>query len=368
MKKWIFFALIFFSFPNLALAQSPSPKVPTQEFFKARVVEVVEQGEKEAQGRKNYYQTLRVKIEDGTEKGKFTVLENGKDFQITKDQLVSKDQEIIVAKITRTDGKISYSIYDLYRLNNLVIILAIFFLLVIFIAGKKGVGSILGMVLSLLVITFFIIPNILKGADPLIVTLAGSCFILLTSGYLAHGISKKTSVALASTLISLFLTVAFAKLAINFAHITGLGSEDAVALQFGPTSIINLKGLFLSGVIIGTLGALNDITITQAVAIFEIKKANPKFKALELIEKGVNIGKEHAASLVNTLVLAYAGSALAVFIFIVLNPARVPYWVILNNETISGEIVNAVSGSAGLLLSVPIVTLTSAYVFSKIKP
>lgn len=342
-------------------------QIPTQEFFKATVVEVVEQGEKTIEGRKNYYQTLRVRFEDGTAKGKFTVIENGKQFQITKDQLVKKDQGIIVAKTTNFKGVITYSIYDIYRLNNIAMLCVIFFFLIIFIAGKKGFGSILGMVLSLGVITFFIIPNILKGADPLMITLFGSVFILITTGYLAHGVSRKTSIALLSTLISLFLTVAFAKIAIDFAHLTGLGSEDAVALQFGPTAIINLKGLFLSGVIIGTLGALNDITTTQAATVYELKKANPKLKLMQLIEKGIVIGQEHAASLVNTLVLAYAGSALGVFIFIILNPAHIPYWVIVNNETISDEIVKAIAGSAGLLLSVPIVTLISAYVFSKMK-
>lgn len=295
------------------------------------------------------------------------MIENGKDFQITKDQLVKYGQEIIVAKTTTPNGKTYYSIYDLYRLSNIILLCVIFFLLVIFITGKKGFGSILGMILSLGVITFFIIPNILKGGDPLTITLFGSVFILITTGYLAHGISKKTTIALLSTLISLFLTVAFAQLAISLTHLTGLGSEDAVALQFGPTSIINIKGLFLSGVIIGTLGALNDITTTQSATVYELKKTNPQLKFIQLIEKGINIGQEHAASLVNTLVLAYAGSALGVFIFLILNPAHIPYWVIINNEMLSDEIVKAIAGSVGLLLSVPIVTFVASYVFSKNK-
>lgn len=368
MKKWLLVLFIFLAFPKITLAQTPPPFIaPKQDFFKATVIEIVDHGEKEIEGKKNYFQTLRIKINDGTEKGKFTIVENGKNFQITKDQLLTKNQSIIIAKTTNPDGKTAYSIYDIYRLDSISILVVVFFLLVLFIAGKKGLGSIMGMILSLGVITFYIMPNILKGADPLNTTLIGSIFILITTGYLAHGISKKTTIALFSTFISLILTVLFASLAINFSHLTGLGSEDAVALQFGPTAIINLKGLFLSGVIIGTLGALNDITTTQAATVYELKMANPKLKLINLFEKGISVGKEHAASLVNTLVLAYAGSALGVFIFLILNPANIPYWVIINNETLTDEIVKAIAGSSGLLLSVPIVTLIASYAFSKMK-
>lgn len=367
MKKWLFLAFVFLAIPKFAFAQTPQFQAPKQEFFKAQVVEIVSQGEKTVEGTKSYYQTLRVRFEDGTSKGKFTVIENGKDFQITKDQLVKAGQEIVVAKTTNSNSNITYSIYDMYRLDSIVALLIIFFLLILAIAGRKGFGSVAGMVISLLVITVFIIPNILKGADPLTITLIGSVAILLTTGFLAHGFSKKTTLALLSTLISLLLTIAFAQIAINFAHIAGLGSEDAFALQFGPTALISLKGLFLSGVIIGTLGALNDITTTQAATVYELEKTNPKLHVVALFEKGISVGKEHAASLVNTLVLAYAGSAFAVFIFLILNPAHIPYWVIINNETISDEIVKAIAGSAGLLLSVPIVTFIAALVFSKMK-
>jgi uncharacterized membrane protein len=189
----------------------------------------------------------------------------------------------------------------------------------------------------------------------------------LITTYLAHGISKKTTIALASTLFSLLLTAAFAIIAINFNKITGLGSEDAFALTLGPTSIIDIRGLFLSGIIISTLGALNDITTTQSATILELKKANPKLKFVALFEKGLSVGKEHIASLVNTLILAYVGSAFAVFIFFMLNPGHLPYWVILNNEIVSDEVIKIIAGSIGLLLSVPIVTLLASYIFSKIK-
>lgn len=368
MKKILLIALLLFALIKTpAFAQSSLPQAPKQEFFKGIVVQVVEQGEKTIQGYKNYYQTLRVQIIDGTAKGKFTIIENGKDAQITKDQLVAKNQQIIVAKTIYPTGQTTYSIYDYYRLNSLILFIIIFFVAVLIIAGIKGLGSTLGMAVSLGIVIFYIIPEILKGNDPLTITLIGSFFILLITTYLAHGVSKKTTIALISTLISLFLTAGLAIAAVKFNNITGLGNEDSFALSLGPTNIIDIRGLFLSGIIISTLGALNDITTTQSATILELKIANPKLKFMALFEKGLSVGKEHIASLVNTLILAYVGSSFAVFIFLVLNPAHLPYWVILNNEIVSDEVVKIIAGSIGLLLSVPIVTLLASYIFSKKK-
>ena len=367
MKK-IFLVLIF-----LFLALSFSAKVyaqnnqqdAKQEYLKASVIEIVSQGEKEVLGYKNPYQTLRIKIESGRDTGKYTIIENGKDTHITKDQEVAVGEEIILTKTITQDGKVSYAIFDIYRLTPLVLLIAVFFILILLVSGFKGFGSLLGMLFSLAVILFFIIPNVLSGKDPLTITIAGSFVILFVSTYLAHGVSKKTTIALASTLIALILTALFSIAAIGLSHLTGLGNEDFFALQFGPTDFINIKGLFLSGIIIGTLGALNDITTTQSATIFELKKANSRLKFSEILVKGFRVGQEHIASLVNTLILAYAGSSLAIFIFLVLNPIHLPYWVILNNEIISDEVIRIVAGSIGLVLSVPIVTLIAALAVSK---
>jgi len=363
--KIIFTALLLLLITTKpSLAQEKQFQPPKQNFYIAKVVEIIDQGQKKMEGFTAYFQTLRVKINDGSKSGKFTVIQNGSQTQINKDQLIKNGQTIIVAKTTYPNGQTQYSVYDFYRLNTLFFFIGIFFLSVVFIAGLKGLGSILGMLVSLGTIILFIIPSILKGSDPLQYTLIGSVFILTTSIYLAHGISKKTTIALFSTLIALFLTAGFAILAMNLNSITGLGDEDSFMLQFGQTSFINIKGLFLSGIIIGTLGALNDITTTQAATIQELKEANPKYDLILLFEKGFKVGKEHIASLVNTLILAYAGSAFAIFIFLALNPSKIPYWVIFNNEIIADEVIKTIAGSMGLLLAVPIVTFIAAYFFS----
>lgn len=353
---------------GMAFAQSSSPsqsqtqtQIGKQEYLKAVVVKIKSQGIISKYGYNNPYQTLGVEITSGSENGRYITIDYGKDTQIIKQQEVSVGEEIILEKSTDSSGKTTYSVYDAYRLTSLMFFVAIFFILILLVSGLKGLGSLLGMLFSLTVILLFIVPNILSGKDPLTITVIGSTIIIFVSTYLAHGISKKTTLALVSTLISLVLAASFSILAINITNLTGLGNEDfSNLLQMGPTSVINISGLFLSGIIIGTLGALNDVTTTQAATVFELKDANSRIKFPELVKRSFNVGKEHIASLVNTLILAYAGSSLGIFIFLILNPLHIPYWVILNNEILSDEIIRIIAGSIGLILSVPIVTLLSA--------
>lgn len=369
MKKKIILIFIFVMFSaGMAFAQSSS-SLPSQtqtqvgkpEYLKAVVVKIKSQGIISKYGYNNPYQTLGVEITSGSENGRYITIDYGKDTQIIKQQEVSVGEEIILEKSTDSSGKTIYSVYDAYRLTSLMLFVAIFFVLILLVSGLKGLGSLLGMLFSLTVILLFIVPNILSGKDPLTITVIGSTIIIFVSTYLAHGISKKTTLALVSTLISLVLAASFSILAINITNLTGLGNEDfSNLLQMGPTSVINISGLFLSGIIIGTLGALNDVTTTQAATVFELKDTNPRIKFPELVRRSFNVGKEHIASLVNTLILAYAGSSLGIFIFLILNPLHIPYWVILNNEILSDEIIRIIAGSIGLILSVPIVTLISA--------
>ncbi len=365
MKKlWLilFSFLAFFVFIPKVFAQT---SIPSQQYYLGKVEKIISSGQTEIMGYKALYQTLIVKVTSGPDTGKSITIDYGKTTQITKGQEVSAGEDVVLTKIKDTQGKTSYSIYDAYRITPLIILAVVFVVLILVVAGLKGLGSLFGMLFSLTVIMLFIVPNILSGSDPLTVTVIGSVVIIIVSTFLAHGISKKTTIALFSTLTALMLAAAFSILAISFAKLTGLGNEDFATLQTGTTSFINIKGLFLSGIIIGTLGALNDITTTQAATIFELKDANDKLRFTQLAEKGLIVGKEHIASLVNTLVLAYAGSSLAIFIFLALNPAHLPYWVILNNEIIADEIIRIIAGSVGLILSVPIVTIIASLAVSK---
>jgi len=370
-KIFLFFLLLplFFILTQIAVAQEKgTPRQPTERYFKGKILEIVKESEKgEAGGYTNFSQKLKVQITDGEEKGREIQMDYGGILRVTPQQKLTVGSEVIVLKTQNQDGKTAYSIMDRYRLNSIMLFIVIFFVVVILIAGRKGLGSILGLLFSLGVLLWFIVPQILAGNDPLTISIIGSFLIMVVTMYLAHGFSKRTSVALLSTCISLLLTGIFSVLFVRFAHLSGLGNENTYMLQFGQTAI-NLQGILLGGMIIGALGVLDDIATTQAATIFELSEANKKLQFLDLVKRGMNVGREHISSLVNTLVLAYAGVSLGLFILFVLNPANQPYWVILNSEVITEEVVRTIAGSLGLVLAVPITTLLAAFFCSyKIK-
>lgn len=336
-----------------------------EEFLTAKVLEVTEEGQREIVGNIYPYQTLKLKFLDGSEKGKELVIEHGKKFSITKNQLVKTGDRVVVVKSETPGVDTQIQIIDKYRLDKVIAIALSFFVVVLALARFKGLGSIVGLVVSLAIIIKFIVPQILAGRDPLAISIVGSFVIMLVTIYLAHGFSKKTSVAVVSTLITLVFAGGLSLLFVNLAQLTGAGSEDAYSLRFGQTGGINIKGLLLGGMIIGALGVLDDITTSLAATIQELAKTNPSLKFKQLVRSGFNVGVEHISSLVNTLVLAYAGASLPIFLYIVLNPTSQPMWFILNSEFIQEEVIRTIAGSFGLLFAVPITTLLAARVFAK---
>jgi uncharacterized membrane protein len=181
--------------------------------------------------------------------------------------------------------------------------------------------------------------------------------------YLAHGFGTQTHIALSATALSLFLTALFSILFVSLAKLSGMGTEDAYSLQQGFGQVINFRGLLLGGIIIGALGVLDDVTTTQAAAIHELHETNPKASFEDLFRKGMRVGQTHIASVINTLVLAYAGASIGIFIYLHLGIKQdiQPLWVMLNSEVIMEEVIRTLAGSLGLILAVPITTLLAAF-------
>ena len=364
MKKilfgFLFSLILIFEFSSSVKAQDNS-QIPQEEFEKAEVLSIDKQGVLDSDGIKVKFQNLTLKIISGSDTNKIIKLQNGGQTFITDAGLVKSGEVLILDKVSN-----NFLIVDKYRLNYIPYLLIGFVLLLIIVAGWKGLGSILGLIISLAVILGFIIPQIINGSNPLLIAITGSSVILLVSTYLAHGISKQTTIALTSTFIALIIASILSVFAVNFTKLAGIGDDAAVSLlTASSTSSINLQGLLLAGIIIGTLGALNDITTTQSATIFELHATNKNLKFHELIKKGSRVGKEHIVSLVNTLVLAYAGSSLAIFIYFVLNPSKQPLWVVLNNEILIDEVVRTVAGTCGLILAIPICTYIASWWVTK---
>lgn len=335
---------------------------PANEFYKAKVLQIVQEGARGEGAEKQLFQIVKVLIKSGALKGQEIIIEHGGLFSIVKNQKVKKGDSVVVVKIEGPE-RAEYFIADDYRLPSLWLIIALFFSLAVFWGRAKGLASILGLAFTILILVKFITPQILSGKNPLLISLVGAFFIAVISLYLAHGFTRRTSIALLSTLLTLAISALLAVFFVSLTRLTGVGTEEAFYLQIGPLETLNLKGLLLGGIIIGVLGILDDITTSQVAAIDEISKANRRLGFSELYQRGLSVGYEHIASLVNTLVLAYAGASLPLFLLFIINTNQ-PAWVIFNSEFVAEEIIRTLVGSTALILAVPIATFLAAYFFS----
>jgi len=268
--------------------------------------------------------------------------------------LFSVGQKVVVVELDSETGDTLFVITDPYRIPAIIGAVIGFFVLIFVIGKMRGVTSLLGLVLSIAIIVFFIVPKIADGASPLVVALIGATLIAVLSITTAHGFSRRTMVALSATLCTLMIATILSSIAVNVTHLFGLGNEDAYILQFGQFSQINFEGLLLAGIIIGALGVLDDVTTAQVAAVDEIHKANPALSKKDLLQRSFSVGKEHLTSMVNTLALAYAGASLP--LLLAFSVSGVPAWALINGELISEEIIRTVIGSASLVLAVPIST------------
>ena len=360
--RWFIVALLLFvSLTPIRRVQAQNNDQPQDTYYRGRVIKILDEGLKTNNSIEIPYQTVETIILDGNLKNKPVTIDHGAVFSIDKSKFVKPGESVVILKTTAADGAPVFQIIDRYRLDTLLPFLALFALAVILLSRWRGVGSMLGMGISLVVIALFIVPRILAGQDPLAVSITGCLIIMSVTLYLAHGFSRQTTVALMATFLTLVITGGISILLVNAMHLTGLGSEDAYSLKLGSLAIVNFRGLLLGGMLIGALGVLDDVTTGLTASVYELHRANSKLSALELMSAGLRVGREHIASLVNTLVLAYAGASLPIFIILVTNPNHYPLWSIINSEMIMEEIVRTLSGSFGLIIAVPLTTVLAAW-------
>ncbi|WP_243089647.1 YibE/F family protein [Thermus neutrinimicus] len=245
------------------------------------------------------------------------------------------------------------------RVPWLLGLLGLFVLLAALLGRGKGVRGLLGTFLSLLVVVYFVVPRVAAGGNPLFYAFLGSVGVLLLTVYLVHGVNRKTTAALLGTLASVAFVLLLSLFFAGAMGFTGLASEEALLLrQWGG---VDLLSLFLAGVVVGALGALTDVSVTQAAVVQALAHANPRFGLGELYRRGMEVGYDHMGSLVNTLVLAYAAGSLPLFLLLTKDPT--PLRFLLNTEPFAAEIASMVLGSLGLLLAVPLTTLVAAWFF-----
>lgn len=322
--------------------------------FEAKVVKIVEEKQIDVGEQNQLYQKIELKITSGEKKDSEIIVENGNQPLANVIQYKQGDRVIVTQEQDLTGNNI-YSITDFVRRDSLLLLLIIFVVLTLVVAKGKGLMSILSMIFTFWVVFAYVLPQLSEGKSPILIAVIASIIIIPISFYMAHGINQKTTVAIVSSIVALGATGILALIFINLAKLTGLSSEEAGMLLVERSGDFNMKGLLLCGIIIGALGVLDDITISQASVVNELIKGTENPKGNLIYKQAMNVGRDHISSMVNTLVLAYAGASLPLLLIFVDNPH--PLSEIISYEFLAEEIIRTLVGSIGLILAVPITTL-----------
>ena len=257
---------------------------------------------------------------------------------------------------------VRYSFADFQRSAPLVLLLVLFAVVIVAVGRWRGLLALIGLGASLAVVFAFVLPALLRGSNPVGVAVTGACVIALIALYLAHGVTERTTVALLGTVASLALTGVLAAVFASASELTGLASEESInLLAFAPD--LDFRGLLLAAVIIGSLGVLDDVTVTQVSAVWELHGADDRLGFRPLYASAVRIGRDHIASATNTLVLAYTAAALP--LLLIFTQSGLSVSEVITTETVAVEVVQTLVGSIGLVASVPITTALAAWVVTR---
>ncbi len=277
---------------------------------------------------------------------------------VTTPRLHSGDR-VVLNHFAGEEVGFDYQFADRQRRPTLLVLAAAFAAIVVVVGRMRGLAALAGLVASLVVILQFGLPALLGGASPVVVAVLTASAIAYLALYLAHGFNPLTTVALLGTLASLALTVVLSAVFTAAANFSGFATEEATLLVT-LNGRIDLVGLLLGGAVIGALGALDDMTVTQTSAVAELHSANPGLSATELYRRALRIGRDHVSSTVNTLALAYVGASLPTFLIFAISEQSLG--AIANSEVVAVEIVRTLVGSIGLVAAVPVTTALAAFI------
>lgn len=359
MSRWLFGVVAGLSILVGGLtAYAQEVHQELQETVRAEVLEIVDQYDRDIMGTgaTTTVQELRAKLLSGSKVGEVVRFEN--DLMV-----LEVGDKIFVNRLVAIDGEEYFIFKDIERRPQLLILAVLLATLVIVFAHWQGVRAILSLAVSALAIIFLLVPALLAGYDPALASFAIAAIILALTLFLTHGLSVYVRIAYFGTMAAVAVTCLIAWVSVSWLHLTGFSADASVYLNFATGGQLDLAGLLLGGIIIGLLGVLDDVSITQASVVQELRRANPTLGVRSLYERGVKVGRDHVGSLVNTLALAYVGTALPLVLLYAQSQA--PFMDILNQEVVAAELVRIIVGSIGLVLAVPFTTLVAAYYFSR---
>ncbi|MBP6856754.1 MAG: YibE/F family protein [Candidatus Pacebacteria bacterium] len=353
MKKFfatIIFLLVFI-LPVALHAQELVEDTTTT--YKAHVIKIVSKGSQEIAATKveNPTQIIQVEIINGDKKGFITTFEN--DYV-----QLEQGETFFLNHTVRTNGTEIFSVSDPYRLKSIIFFVALFILVTIIFGGKQGVRGLVSLVGSLALIFYVLLPGLLSGISPVLLSIGVSSLIIILGSYITHGFNRTTTTAVIGMILTIVITGILATTAVESTRLTGFADEEAIYLNFNTGGTLDFSGLLLGAILIGLLGTLYDASISQAIAVEEIYATNPKLTKKEVYKKVLRIGREHIGALVDTLAIAYVGAALPLLLFFV-HATNLPFGMIINREIFATEIIRIVIGSIGVILAVPLTTFIS---------
>jgi uncharacterized membrane protein len=356
-------ALSFFIFFSLySSAYSAELIQDKQEILKAKVVEIIQNTNREIRGTGivSKYQEVKIEILEGEQKGATILIEN--DYIQLKDS-----QKFYLLKTTRfDDGKITYAVSDIYRLPWIIFFVILFIVLVLIFGGIQGMRGLLSLAGGLLLIFYLLLPQIIAGTSPILIGCIVASLISIIGSYITHGFNRTTTSAVIGMVTTVIMTGLLAYFAVHITSLSGMDSEEAMYLTINSAGSINLQGLLLSGIIIGLLGVLYDSAIGQSISVEELWRADPTLSKKYVFKRALRIGREHIGALVNTLSLAYVGAALPLLVLFSF-PSYGSANLLINRELFATEIIRAMIGSIGLVLAVPITTFISVWMLHGVK-
>lgn len=269
---------------------------------------------------------------------------------------VEAGDQVLVITGDGLDGEV-HTIVDHQRSNHLWLLLTAFVVALLVFGRWRGFTALIGLTATFVMLLFFVVPAILAGESPILVAVVGTSAIALTVLYLSHGFSLTTTVAVLGTLAALVLTAVLAYLSVTVMHLTGI--TDDIEQSLYVTHGVNMQGLLVAAIMIGSLGVLDDVTVTQSATVSELALANPDSTFAELYGAGSRVGRAHIGSVVNTIILAYAGSSLPLLILIVVDNSSLGG--VLSTQLIAQEIVRSAVATIGLIAAVPITTALATF-------
>ena len=366
-----FFTRFFFILLIIIFLFSPKKIAAQQlkgETLEGRVIDISEAGEKIFNDQHFPYQVLEISIERGSLEGSQIQVLNESGLDVNNLTVVNfrayelGDRLRVYTDFNQEEERF-FVIEGMVKRQALLFLLILFVIAVLMVTGKLGLLALVGLAFSFLVISRVLMPMVLAGRPPILSALISSLLIIPASFYLTHGIKNKTHSAVLATIVSLLITMLLAFYFVNLTNLTGFASEEAAFVSTMSQGQIDLLSLLFAGIMIAALGVLDDVTVGQASVVEELKLANPKLDSWTLFLRSMRVGRDHVSSMINTLILVYAGSAMPLLILFF--DGNHNFIDVIELEIVAEEIVRTLVSSLGLMLAVPLTTFLSVFVFKQ---